>query len=199
MNIDSSIEVTLPNGRVLNLKNSLTYGGVDILASAIAGRSTINFTHFYIRHATVKSDADDPETNFHVNKDLHAVTHADFTAENGSAGYSILDLNTGIELRTSDTQKYTQNVVKFPVTFNAIDMGLKFKDTNQSNYSIIYYMGLASRPMTIPAEYVDGTQTELDEGKYDVITSVIKLGENDYFGIPNTGTVSVGYDLKLAV
>ena len=199
MRIKSQIEVTLPNGRVLNLTNSLTYGGVNVLASAISGREVINFTHFYMRHATVKSDADDPETNFHVNNDLQATTHADFVTENGSAGHAILELSQGIELGTSDKLKYDNNIVKFPVSFNATDMGSKFKDTNQANYSIIYYMGLASRPLTIPEDIEGGNQSDLDDGVYDIITSVIRVGENNYFGIPSTGTVDVKYELNLAV
>ena len=49
MNLKSEIKVTLPCGRELNLKNSLTYKGVDRIAEIIAGRkTTIDFNNFII-------------------------------------------------------------------------------------------------------------------------------------------------------
>jgi hypothetical protein len=197
MNISSTIEVTLPNGRVLNLKNSLTYAGVDRVTETMSGRGKgVNFTHFYMRHATSKSDAEDPETNFYSTRDLRAVTYDDFNTLNGSTGNAILELTQGNEIYSTDDSKYTNNIIEFPISFNATDMGNKFKDTNQANYSMVYYMGLASRPLTVPT---GGSESSLIAGEYDKILSVIRLEENNFFGIPSTGTVGVNYQLNLAV
>ena len=196
MKINSTIQVTLPNGSVLHLKNSLTYAGVDRVAETMSGRGKgVNFTHFYIRHATAKSDADDPETNFSPARDLKTVGYTDFNSDNGSAGKAILELTQGSEVYSTNSN-YTSNVIDFPISFNATDMGSKFKDTNQANYSMVYYMGLASRPMSVPT---GGSETKLQAGEYDTILSVIQLQENNFFGIPSTGTVGVNYQLNLAV
>jgi len=197
--IDSEIKVTLPCGREVILKNSLTYAGVDRLSNIIAGRKTgINFNKFYIRHATSAGDASDPETFFHVSRDTKKCTVTDFQTENGSAGLSVLDITAGSELVTSDEDRYVSNIVRFPISFKASDLGLKFIDTNQANYSIVYYMGLAERPEIneLPAGY---NLTEYDNGNYDTILSVIELSENDWFGIPSTGTVNLKYDLNLEI
>lgn len=198
MELTSSIQVSLPCGREVQLTNTLTYEGVSQLTKVLAGReSTINFSHIYIRHATVRSDADDASTSFSPQRDIRNCTVADFKNEVGSAGYAILDLGSGSQLLSTDSDTYECNIIRFPVSFQAAGLGPKFKNTNLANYSIVYYMGLSQRPPT--TKISNFNQTKYDNGDYDKILSVIRIEDADLFGIPSTGTVDIKYDLNLTI
>lgn len=198
MIIESQIEVTLPCGKVINFENTLTYKGVDKIAGVLSSRvSQVNFTHLYIRFAVSEGDAKDPATNFHNTRDIRKVNVQDFQTEFGSSGHAIFDVAGGSLLLTTDEDKYEGNLIRFPLSFTASDLGSRFLSTNQANYSIVYFMGLAERPAqnSIP----NFSQTIYDAGGYDDILSVLTVDTKDLFGIPATGTVDIKYDLNLAV
>ena len=197
MELTSSIQVSLPCGREIDLTNTLTYLGVSSITKLLARRtSSLEFTHLYLRYATVRIDADDASTSFNSQAEIKETSAEDFKNELGSAGYAIFELSSGVQLLKTD-DKFEANVIRFPVSFQASQLGSKFKATNRTNYSIIYYMGLAERP---PQNTIDNfVQSEYDAGGYDKILSVIKIGDKDLFGLPDTGTVDVKYDLNLTI
>ena len=198
MRIESKIEVKLPCGKKINLTNTLTYKGVDKISAILSSRlSEVNFTHLYVRFASAEGDAKDPATNFNEIRDIKKVTPEDFKIQFGSSGHAIFDVTGGSILMTTDEDKYEGNLIRFPVSFTANDLGPRFHDTNIANYSIIYFMGLAERPK--PTSIPNFSQSEYDAGSYDTILSVLEIENKDLFGIPSTGTVDIKYDLNLAV
>ena len=197
MELTSSIQVSLPCGREIDLTNTLTYVGVSSITKLLARRtSSLEFTHLYLRYATVRIDADDASTNFNSQEDIKTVNVEDFKNELGSAGYAVFQLTSGVQILKTD-DNYEANIIRFPVSFQAAQLGSKFKSTNLTNYSIIYYMGLAERPQ--PTTISNFVQADYDAGVYDEILSVIKIGDKDLFGLPDTGTVDVKYDLNLTI
>ncbi len=198
MNLSSKIEVKLPCGKKINLTNTLTYAGVDKIAAIMSSRlSQINFTHLYVRFASGVGDAKDPATSFNEIRDVRQVSQQDFKTEFGSSGYAVFDVTGGSILMTTDEDKYAGNLIRFPISFTANDLGPRFHDANQANYSIIYFMGLAERPQ--PSTINNFSQTAYDAGDYDTMLSVLEVESKDLFGIPSTGTVDIKYDLNLAV
>lgn len=196
MNLTSSIKVDLPCGKQVSLSNTLTYTGVNSITRLLGKRqSELEFTHLYLRYATVRIDADEAATNFSSQKDIRKCSVEDFKTELGSASFAIFPITAGSQLMSSDTELYQANIIRFAVSFQAAGLGVKFKDTNLSNYSIIYYMGLAERPKAGLIPNFD--QTKHDAGDYDNILSVIRISDEDLFGVPATGTVDVKYDLNL--
>jgi hypothetical protein len=98
---------------------------------------------------------------------------------------------------TTDAEKYAGNLIRFPISFTASDLGSRFLAANQANYSIVYFMGLAERPQ--PSTIPNFVQATYDAGDYDTMLSVLEVEDKDLFGIPSTGTVDIKYDLNLAV
>lgn len=184
MKLSSDIKVTLPCGKVINLTNSLTYKGVDVIGKAIGERSIIGITHLYLRYATIFVDADDPETEFGDKKDIKKVTRDDFNILNGSTGLGVLELTQGAAL-SKQNDNYNSNIVTYTKNFSESDLtDFKPADTTQTNYSNIYYMGLAIR---------EPGKTEAD----DIIFSIMRLRRGKYFGIPSAGQVTIDYKLIL--
>jgi hypothetical protein len=58
-------------------------------------------------------------------------------------------------------------------------------------------MGIAERPVSSQIPSFD--QTKYDNGDYDKILSVIRITDDDLFGVPATGTVDIKYDLNLSI
>lgn len=184
MKLSSDIKITLPCGKEIKLKNSLTYAGADIIGKAIGERSIIGITHLYLRYATIFVDADDPATNFGNKKDIKKVTREDFNVLNGSSGLGILELTQGAKLSSTDSN-YKTNLVTWEKTFSQSDLtNFQPADSAQTNYSNVYYMGLGIRE---PGRTIDD----------DIIFSVMRLERGKYFGIPSAGQVTVDYRLIL--
>jgi hypothetical protein len=188
--LSSKIKVKLPCGREIDLTNTITYGGVDVLTRAIANKKIIEITHLYLRHATVSTDADDPATNFGESKNIKAVWRKDFEQTNGSARLDILPLGNNGSIGFSDRNKYgpnhidgvtLNNEIVYEVSFSPSDLTNFMPADSAQNYSNVYYMGLASRI----------------QGQQDRLFSVMKLKEGEYFGIPSGGQVDVRYKLIL--
>tara|TARA_B100000579_G_scaffold431498_1_gene446658 strand:- start:13104 stop:13664 length:561 start_codon:yes stop_codon:yes gene_type:complete len=184
VNLSSKIKVTLPCGTIVDLKNTVTYKGVDYIGRAIGERLIIGITHLYLRYATIFVDADDPETNFGDKKDLKAITRNDFNVLNGSAGLGVLPLTAGAKL-SKQNSNYESNVITYSKDFSQTDLtNFKPADSSQTNYSSIYYMGLGIREPGAPAEE-------------DTIFSIMRLKDGKNFGIPSSGQVTVDYKLIL--
>ena len=184
MNLSSEIEVTLPCGSTIDLRNTITYKGADYIGRAIGERLVIGVTHLYLRHATIFVDADDPETHFGEKKDLKAVTREDFNVLNGSAGLGVLELTKGAKL-SNQNQNYESNVITYSKDFSQTQLtNFKPADSSQTNYSSVYYMGLGIRE---PGNSIND----------DIIFSVMRLKDGKNFGIPSSGQVTVDYKLIL--
>ena len=190
MKLSAEIKVRLPCGKEIDVNNTITYGGVDVLTRAIANKKIIEITDLYLRHATVSTDADDPATNFGIGKDLKATNIKDFEIKNGSAELDVLSLNNVGSIQYSDNIKYgpyhidgavLNNEIVYNVSFSPSDL-TNFKPADSAqNYSNVFYMGLVTKLTT----------------QSDRLFSVIKLKEGEYFGIPSSGQVDVKYTLIL--
>lgn len=190
MHLSSKIKIKLSCGKEIDVNNTITYGGVDVLTHAIANKKVIEIKQLYLRHATVSTDADDPATNFGIGKDLKATTIKDFEIKNGSAELDVLSLNNIGNIQYSDSNKYgpyhidnvvLNNEIVYNVSFSPSDL-TNFKPADSAqNYSNVFYMGLVAN-LTAQS---------------DRLFSVIRLKEGEYFGIPSSGQVDVSYKLIL--
>ena len=152
---------------------NLTYAGSDLLASLIAGQTSINVSGLLLRYAHTKAEAYTTGTNFGYTEDIKKVNIGDFLDSTGNACGAVIDINDVTFPLGTTSENYTGNKITYNFGFAVADLPEFIAETSK-----IYFMGLfdASNTTTI---------------------SVLSLDDNEAFTISGLEQADIDYDLSM--
>jgi hypothetical protein len=152
----------------------LTYAGADLIATTIAGQTTVVIDTLLVRYAQNKADAHAAGTNFGYTQDIKKVTIDDFLDTTGTAGGAVIDLaSTDFPLETT-SENYTNNKLIYRFSFAPGELGVELTPNN----SEVYFVGLW-----------DETNTTL--------FSVLEMSEDNLFTLSNSQQIDLAYDFSI--